>query len=57
MEGGAQCAMTDGTSEMLKLCANNLGIMDVSIHLPRFTVTLIGLSFLLCSFIFSSKSQ
>ena len=39
MEGGAQCAMTDGTSEMLKLCVDNSGIMDVSLYLSLFTVS------------------
>ena len=57
MEGGAQCAMTDGTSEMLKLCANNLGIMDVSIYLPNFTATFIGISFLLASYSLLSPSS
>ena len=39
MEGGAQCAMTGGTSEMLKLCVDNSGMMDVSLYLPLFTVS------------------
>ena len=39
VEGGAQCAMTGGTSEMLKLCVDNSGIMDVSLYLPLFTVS------------------
>ena len=39
MEGGAQCAMTDGTSEILKLCVNNSGIMDVSLYLSLFMVS------------------
>ena len=39
MEGGAQCAMTNGISEMLKLCVDNSGIMDVSLYLSLFTIS------------------
>ena len=50
MEGGAQCAMTDGTSEMLKLCVDNSGMMDVSLYLSLFTVSCYCLLFLPASY-------
>ena len=31
MECGVQCVVTDGISEMLELCVNNSGTMDVSL--------------------------
>ena len=57
MESGAQCAMTDGISEMLKLCVDNLGIMDVSLYILPFAVAFIGLFLLSASYSLLSPSS
>ena len=35
MECGAQCVVTDGIPEMLVLCVDNLGTMNVSVYLLK----------------------
>ena len=37
MGPGHRYAMTNGTTEMLKLCAGNLDLMDVSLNLLKFS--------------------